>query len=99
MPSGAAELRARQGAALAGVVFEKETDAALGSLLSRLGAADLAAAGLDEFERATVRDAARAYRRRTALSKELAQREARLSSEGYQGAVPADWISQPSCSC
>ena len=89
MPSGAAALRARQGAALAGVVFEKETDAALGALLARLGAADLAAAGLDDFERATVRDAARAFHRRAALSKELAQREARLSSEGYQAWVAA----------
>ena len=89
MPSGAAALRARQGSALAGVIFEKETAAELGSLITRLGAADLAAAGLDELERATVRDAARAYRRRVALSKELAQREARLSSEGYQSWVEA----------
>jgi len=97
MPSGAAALRARQGAALAGVVFEKETDAALGSLITRLSSADLAAAGLDAYEAATVRDAARAYHRRVALSKELAQREARLSSEGYQACVPPKWIRGPAC--
>ena len=37
-----------------------------------------------EWERAVVRDAARDYKRRTALSKDMAQREARLASEGYQ---------------
>lgn len=89
MPPGAAELRARQGAALAGVIYEKETDAALGALLTRLAAADLGAAGLDAYEVANVREASKAYRRRVALSKELAQREARLSSEGYQAWVAA----------
>jgi Zn-dependent M32 family carboxypeptidase len=87
MPQGAAALRARQGAALAGVVYEKETDAALGALLSRLAGAP--AASLGAFEAATVRDAARSYTRRAALTKELAQREARLSSEGYQAWVAA----------
>jgi Zn-dependent M32 family carboxypeptidase len=88
MPQGAAALRARQGAALAGVVYEKETDAALGELLTRLTAAG-AASSLPPYEAATVRDAARSYRRRVALSKEMAQREARLSSEGYQAWVAA----------
>ena len=62
------------------VSFEKETSSELGTLLKRLAAAPPAG----EWERAVVRDAARDYRKRTALSKELAQREARLSSEGYQ---------------
>ncbi len=84
MPAGAAALRARQGAALAGVVYEKETDPALGALLARLTAPGAATSALGAYEAATVRDAARAYRRRVALSKEIAQREARLSSEGYQ---------------
>jgi Zn-dependent M32 family carboxypeptidase len=88
MPQGAAALRARQGAALAGVVYEKETDAALGELLSRLTASG-ASSSLPPYEAATVRDAARSYKRRVALSKEIAQREARLSSEGYQAWVAA----------
>jgi len=79
MPPASAELRSQQQAALAGVVFEKETSPALGELLAQLKASMPA----DEWERAVVRDAARDYKRRTALSKELAQREARLQSDGY----------------
>ena len=85
MPDGAAELRAKQQAALAGVVYEKETAAELGQLLQRLQATPLP----DPWQAAVVRDAARNYKRKTALSKELAQREARLSSEGYQAWVSA----------
>jgi len=80
MPDGAADLRAKQQAALAGVVYEKETAPELGQLLARLQAAALS----DPWQAANVRDAARNYKRKTALSKDLAQREARLSSEGYQ---------------
>lgn len=155
MPKGSADLRARQSAALAGVIFEKQTAKELGELISSLqqrlvrrrgaiypsclalsrgeyastclcassvsrGAllrrrphtlhftstarrsdalrepirgypfspqADSPTA-LDTFESATVRDAARDYKRRTALSKEMAQREARLQSEGFQARGP-----------
>lgn len=70
MPPAAAPLRARQGAALAGVVFEKETAAELGQLLERLAATPPAGA----WEQANVRDATRSYKRRVALSKDFAQR-------------------------
>lgn len=36
MPKGSAALRARQSAALAGVLFEKQTDAELGKLIASL---------------------------------------------------------------
>ncbi len=89
MPEGAAELRARQGAALAGVVYEKETAPELGALLSRLQASPPANA----WEAAVVRDAARHYSRRVALSKEIAQKPARPSSAGYQS-----WVAAPKAS-
>lgn len=38
MPKGSAELRARQSSSLAGVIFEKQTDAKLGELISSLQA-------------------------------------------------------------
>jgi carboxypeptidase Taq len=85
MPEGAADLRAKQQSALAGVVFEKETALEIGQLLQRLQATP----PQDPWQAAVVRDAARNYKRKTALSKELAQREARLSSEGYQAWVAA----------
>ena len=83
MPSGASALRARQSSALAGVVYEKETDAALGVLLQRLAPGGVPSSSLAAYEAATVRDALRSYKRRTALSKALAQREAELGSRGY----------------
>lgn len=91
MPAGAASSRAAQQSALAGVVFQLETVPELGALLAKLttdGKTPLPAL-VDPLEAAVVRDAARGYRKRTALSKELAQREARLSSEGYQAWVAA----------
>lgn len=42
MPAGAAESRAVQKAALAGVLHEKQTEAELGGLLAKLQAANLA---------------------------------------------------------
>jgi Zn-dependent M32 family carboxypeptidase len=85
MPQGASALRATHQAALSGLLFEKETAPALGELLSRLKDAK----ELDALEAANVRDAARAFKRRTVLSKAIAQREARLQSEGYQTWVVA----------
>ena len=95
MPEGAAKARAAQKAALAGVLHEKATAGDLGALLARLQGVDLAAAGLDAYQQATVREAARDYRKATAITKELASREAELESRGYQGWVKArqddDW--------
>jgi carboxypeptidase Taq len=85
MPPGAAELRSQQQQVLAGVLFEKETAPELGALLQKLAASPPEGV----WEKAVVRDATRDYKRKTALTKELAQREARLSSEGYQAWVKA----------
>lgn len=88
MPPGAAESRAAQKSALAGVLHEKQTEAELGEVLARLQAADLAA-DLDDFQLATVREAVRDYKKLTAVPKEMAQKEAELESRGYQGWVKA----------
>ena len=85
MPSGAAELRSAQQQALAGVLFDKETSPELGSLIATLEAAPPPG----DWAQAVVRDAARNYKRRIALTRELAQREARLQSEGFQVWVKA----------
>eukprot|EP00808_Paulinella_micropora_P015063 g23630.t1 len=85
MPQGAAALRAKQSSALAGVLYEKSTDKELGKLISRLKHQSLA----DAWKEAVVRDAARDYKKATALSKDLAQRTAELQSEGYQAWVVA----------
>lgn len=85
MPSGAAELRSAQQQALAGVLFDKETSPELGSLIKTLE--DSPPPG--DWAQAVVRDAARNYKRRIALTRELAQREARLQSEGFQVWVKA----------
>ncbi|KAL4858840.1 Thermostable carboxypeptidase 1 [Chlorella vulgaris] len=87
MPEGAAESRAKMKSALAGVIHEKSCDAALGEVLAKLQAANLEQ--LNEFEQATVREAARDYKKLTAVPKELAQREAELESKGYQAWVKA----------
>lgn len=51
MPEGASAARGAASAALAGVLYDKQTDPELGKLLERLQAAG-ADAGLDEFEQA-----------------------------------------------
>ncbi|GLC44578.1 hypothetical protein PLESTM_001617300 [Pleodorina starrii] len=87
MPPGAAGSRASQKAALAGVLYDKETDPQLGALLEALKAAP--GETLNEVQAAVVRDAAREYVKKTALPKELAQRVARLKSEAYAAWVKA----------
>lgn len=85
LPPGAADARAAQKAALAGVLHEKAVDPALGELLARLTSSDLAP--LNAFQRAAVREAARDYRKSTAVSEDLVRREAELESRGY-----ATWV-------
>lgn len=53
MPPGAATARGAQKAALAGVLYDKQTDAELGKLLSELLSNQQ---GLNEWEAANVRD-------------------------------------------
>lgn len=91
MPHGAAGARGGQKAALAGVVHEKATAPQLGEVLDRLQSTQ----GLDARQAAVVRDAARSYRKKTAIPKELAQRMARLESEAFDAWAKArkenDW--------
>ena len=53
MPSGAAASRGAQKAAMAGVIYDKETDKELGLLLEKLS---LDHSGLDEWATANIRD-------------------------------------------
>lgn len=93
MPPQAAASRAAQKAALAGVVYAKSTDPEVGTLLERLQAASTD--GLDEVQAATVREAARAYKKATSVTEELVRKESQLGSEGYHAWVKArqekDW--------
>lgn len=85
MPAGAGDARARQKAALAAVIHERSVDPALGAVLARL---EKATGALDDFQAATVREAARDYKKSTAVTEDLVRREAELESRGY-----ACWVS------
>lgn len=85
LPPQAASARAQQKAALAGVIHEKSVDKELGEILKRLQNGDLSGHG--EYERATVREAAREYRKSSSVTEELVKREATLESKGY-----AQWV-------
>jgi carboxypeptidase Taq len=76
-------------AALAAVIHERSTAPELGTLLATLSAADLAAAGLDDYARANVREAAREHRKAATVSEDLVRREAELESSGYSSWVKA----------
>lgn len=102
MPEAAADARAAQKEALAGVVHARQTDAQLGALLERLSAAaaegnDLGAPDAEaaDVRRAVVRNAIDDYRREARVPAELATRMARLESEGYHAWAKAradkDW--------
>jgi len=80
MPPGAGEVRARQIAALAGVIHERMTDPALGECLNELKEKDFDA--LSELERCNIREALHSYELETKVSKQLVQELAELSSRG-----------------
>jgi len=80
MPPGAGEARAKQIAALAGVIHERMTDPALGECLNELKGKDLDA--LSELERCNIREALHSYELETKVSKRLVQELAELSSRG-----------------
>jgi Zn-dependent M32 family carboxypeptidase len=86
MPPGAAASRAAQKSALSSVIHAKQTDPEIGVLLDRLQGCTPA---LDEYRQATVREAARAYKKATCIPEELVRKEADLSSRAYQGWVQA----------
>ena len=71
LPAGAAEARAMQISALAGVIHERMTDPQLGDCL-----AELTNSGMDtfnEFERCNIREALRSYELETKVPKRLVQ--------------------------
>ena len=80
MPPGAGEARAKQIAALAGVIHERMTDPALGECLNELKEKDFDA--LSELERCNIREALHSYELETKVSKQLVQELAELSSRG-----------------
>eukprot|EP01125_Pyxidicula_operculata_P021186 TRINITY_DN8069_c0_g1_i1.p1 TRINITY_DN8069_c0_g1~~TRINITY_DN8069_c0_g1_i1.p1 ORF type:complete len:543 (+),score=141.51 TRINITY_DN8069_c0_g1_i1:91-1629(+) len=85
MPSKAAESRAHQSNALAGVIHDKKVSPALGKLLQELYADEAAIKSeLNEYELANVRDAKRKYDREVLVPKELAQKSAKLQAEAYE---------------
>lgn len=88
MKEGSSDARNNQKAALAAVIHEKSTSEELRRLIQELEAADLKQLESD-FDRATVRDAARDLRIATGKSKEQTMKEAELEGAGYQAWVDA----------
>ncbi|KAL6771475.1 hypothetical protein ACKKBG_A26530 [Auxenochlorella protothecoides x Auxenochlorella symbiontica] len=87
MPAGAAGSRGAQKSALAGLLHERKSDPAIGELLEQLQREE--GQGADAFRAAAVREAAREYRKVTAVTKDLAKREAEHETEAYQTWVKA----------
>lgn len=84
-PPGASGSRGAQKEALAGVLYDKRTDAKLGERLLALKGAE----GLSAVQNAVVRDALKDYQRTTAIPRDLAQRIALLESTAYEAWVDA----------
>ena len=81
MPSGAAEARAKQISAMAGVIHERATDERLGACLDKLQAEDPST--FNEFEACNIREAQRDYDMETKVPKRLVQEMAELGSKGH----------------
>lgn len=81
LPKNAAQARAAQKAALAGVIHERSVDPEIGRLLDTLEKSDLSS--LDEFALANIRETRRDYKKSTAVTEDLVRREAALESKGY----------------
>ena len=86
LPSGSSDCRGAQKEALAGVLHDKKTAPALGELLRSF---EGDASALSPVGQANVRIAAKAYRRETALPKELVQKIAALETSGYNAWIAA----------
>ena len=80
MPSGAAESRAKQMGALAGIIHEKSTDPEIGSLLEKISQEN----SFNTFEECNINEARRQYELETKLPKNLVMELAELSSKGHQ---------------
>ncbi|MDP1951551.1 MAG: carboxypeptidase M32 [Nitrosomonas sp.] len=81
MPSGASEARAKQMAALAGVIHERMTDPQLGDCLATLKETDSFA--FSAFELCNIREAKRNYDLETKIPKKLAMEMVALSSRAH----------------
>ncbi len=81
MPAGSSEARARQMAALAGVLHEKSTDPGLGECLETLHAQG--PEGFDAHQWCNIREAKRDYDLDTRVPKKLVQELAELGSRGH----------------
>ena len=80
MPSGAAESRAKQMGALAGIIHEKSTDPEIGNLLEKINQEN----SFNNFEECNINEARRQYELETKLPKNLVMKLAELSSKGHQ---------------
>ena len=80
MPSGAAESRAKQMGALAGIIHEKSTDPEIGSLLEKISQEN----SFNNFEECNINEARRQYELEIKLPKNLVMELAELSSKGHQ---------------
>lgn len=80
MPAGASEARAKQMAALAGVIHERMTDPGLGDCLNELKEKN--SDRLSEVERCNIREALHSYELETKVPKRLVQELAELGSRG-----------------
>ena len=81
MPSGAAESRAKQISALAGVIHERVTDPELGECLDKLKSEDPSA--FTAHEACNIREAQRDYDKETKVPRKLVQEMAELGSRGH----------------
>ena len=85
---GSATARNDQKSALSGVIYEKQTNSNLESLLKDLTKSDLSSLPTD-YERAVIRDAVRDFELTSKKTKDMAVREAELEGRGYQVWVEA----------
>lgn len=87
LPAKSGDSRSKQMEALAGVLHDKRTSKELGALLEKMQNDKDAQSNdkheLDDWEQAVVREAQRDYKKHSSVPKELAQREAKLATEGY----------------
>lgn len=81
MPAGASEARAKQIAALAGIIHGRMTDPALGECLDELGEKRFNEFG--DTEQCNIREAQRIYDSETKVPRWLVQELAELSSRGH----------------
>jgi len=87
MPSGASDLRSSQLSVLAGMTHDRATDPKIGTILNSLEKDGLV--GLNDWEKANVREAKREYFRQVKVPKELVEKLKGLQSQGY-----TTWVSK-----